>query len=1206
MSPATSDFSVASSDYPAADLFQVARRLAAAAEQSDQAASTLAESVLSLATCEGCIVACVEGGYFRVDGAAGHLSSIRGQHFPVLDSLASRVMREPRVEIHNEVHAGLVSDPHFLERFNVRQVAAAPLEAGGAAFGVILAVNSTRLAFSDGDALMLQRISDLGSLAVRNSRLLELERRSAREARALAEIVRHLNQSLELERVFALIAQHAADLLGASGATVTMLEGNALRIVGAAGHAVGRFKGDLPVDGVFSGEALRRRHSVRTSDLRLFPQWQHSADLLSDCAPNAIAAPLLVGDRAIGTVLVYGNPRRDFDQHEEELLQALASHAAVAVENARLYRAAARTTRHAEILAATGRTLASVVSADTVFEGISRVASQLLGVHGTTVYTVDTARRTSVISHSYGLGAAAVASVVNAVWSGSPALAIETGEGVVISNLDDVPESDDAGPLASLRAEGVASIAFLPLIVDDTVRGLLVLRWSTPRVPDDAERDLYGDFATHAAIALRNAELLGDLQRRAARLAAVAKVQQAISQTELGDVYGEVHHAVLSSIPDVSVFAIILTDAERTAFEPQLIVVEGVSTWAGALAPAPLTDCAASIAIRDGVAVMSTSPRTVWSHSVAGISARLAVRSEIAVPIMHGEVVLGALVVQSYGENAFDRDDEAVLALIARQAGAAIDNARLFEAERSARAVAEAAANIARAALSSLSAEETGREILEAVESVVPSAGKALGLAGDSGETLTYVAASGALALLRGLSVPKLDSAVRLVSGRTNALTPSPEVLASIREGVVALAGAIVLPLIAKNHVLGVLWTMPATGARSRDGDVEALGRLATHVALAADVLLLGEEERKRRERERMLATALATMDQPVFILGLDRRIWYANAASVREYGHSVEHLTDITFDALVLSAVPARRLGTGTLSSPSSVWMAEHVHQRRDGTQFPASVMLSYIRDDAGSPVGQVLNVRNLTEERRREEQLRQSEKLAALGELVAGVAHELNNPLAGISAFAQLLLEETLSDDQRESVRLIKREADRAVGVIRDLLIFSRKPGPSNVAVDVNDIIQLTLRLRNYSLRSAGIELHVGLSDAVPRVLGDDQRLQQVLLNFVVNAEYAMQRSERKHLSITTEPRDGGVLISVADTGVGMAEEIRQRIFEPFFTTKPAGQGTGLGLSVSYGIVQAHGGSITAESQPGLGSVFRTFLPAMDVVGSIAPDFT
>ena len=1206
MSPATSDFSVASSDYPAADLFQVARRLAAAAEQSDQAASTLAESVLSLAACEGCIVACVEGGYFRVDGAVGHLSSIRGQHFPVVDSIASRAMHERRVVVQNDVHAGLVSDSRFLERFNIRQVAAAPLEAGGAAFGVILAVNSTRLAFTDGDALMLQRISDLGSLAVRNSRLLELERRSAREAHALAEIVRHLNQSLELERVFALIAQHAADLLGASGATVTMLEGNTLRIVGAAGHAVGRFKGDLPVDGVFSGEALRRRHSVRTSDLRLFPQWQHSADLLSDCAPNAIAAPLLVGDRAIGTVLVYGNPRRDFDQHEEELLQALASHAAVAVENARLYRAAARTTRHAEILAATGRTLASVVSADTVFEGISRVASQLLGVHGITVYTVDNARRTSVISHSYGLGAAAVASAVNAVWSGSPALAIETGEGVVISNLDHVPESDDEGPLASLRAEGVASIAFLPLVVDDTVRGLLVLRWSTPRVPDDADRDLYSDFATHVAIALRNAELLGDLRRRAARLAAVAKVQQAISQTRLGDVYGEVHHAVLSSIPDVSVFAIILTDAERTAFQPQLIVVEGVSTWAGALAPAPLTDCAASIALRDGVAVMSTSPRTVWSDSVAGISARLAVRSEIAVPIMHGEVVLGALVVQSYGEDAFDRDDEAVLALIARQAGAAIDNARLFEAERSARAVAEAAANIARAALGSLSAEETGREILEAVESVVPSAGKALGLAGDSGETLTYVAASGALALLRALSVPKLDSAVRLVSGRTNALTPSPELLASIREGVVAPAGAIILPLIAKNHVLGVLWTMPATWARSRDVDVEALGRLATHVALAADVLLLGEEERKRRERERMLATALATMDQPVFILGLDRRIWYANAASVREYQHSVEHLTDITFDALVLSAVPARRLGTGTQSAPSSVWMAEHVHQRRDGTQFPASVMLSYIRDDAGSPVGQVLNVRNLTEERRREEQLRQSEKLAALGELVAGVAHELNNPLAGISAFAQLLLEEALSDDQRESVRLIKREADRAVGVIRDLLIFSRKPGPSNAAVDVNDIIQLTLRLRNYSLRSAGIELHVGLSDAVPRVLGDDQRLQQVLLNFVVNAEYAMQRSERKHLSITTEPQDGGVLISVADTGVGMAEETRQRIFEPFFTTKPAGQGTGLGLSVSYGIVQAHGGSITAESQPGLGSVFRTFLPAMDVAGSIAPDFT
>lgn len=227
---------------------------------------------------------------------------------------------------------------------------------------------------------------------------------------------------------------------------------------------------------------------------------------------------------------------------------------------------------------------------------------------------------------------------------------------------------------------------------------------------------------------------------------------------------------------------------------------------------------------------------------------------------------------------------------------------------------------------------------------------------------------------------------------------------------------------------------------------------------------------------------------------------------------------------------------------------------------------------------------------------QLREAEKLVALGELVAGVAHEVNNPLTGISSFAQLLLEEPLPPEQLDAVRLIKREADRAVGVVRDLLTFARKAEPRTISVDVHALIDRTLRLCTYRLRTAGVEVELALASDLRRVRGDDRQLQQVLLNLIVNAEHAMATTERRVLAIRAANELEHVVIAVSDTGIGMTPDVQRRAFEPFFTTKPEGMGTGLGLSISYGIVHMHGGRLLVESAPGDGATFRIVLPALD----------
>ncbi|MBI3392433.1 MAG: hypothetical protein HY039_04530 [Nitrospirae bacterium] len=222
------------------------------------------------------------------------------------------------------------------------------------------------------------------------------------------------------------------------------------------------------------------------------------------------------------------------------------------------------------------------------------------------------------------------------------------------------------------------------------------------------------------------------------------------------------------------------------------------------------------------------------------------------------------------------------------------------------------------------------------------------------------------------------------------------------------------------------------------------------------------------------------------------------------------------------------------------------------------------------------------------------QSEKLAAIGELVAGVAHEINNPLTGVVGYADLL---TGDPDPQKTARMagfIKQEAARCVKIVQNLLAFSRRRDLALDPISINHVVRRAVELREYDLRTSGINLLVGLSPEPGFVLGDENHLVQVLLNLMTNAAYALAgRPGDRRLEIQTRWDGGWVEVSVRDNGPGIREEIMPRIFDPFFTTKGVGEGTGLGLSISYGIVKAHGGDIRVENAPAEGSTFTIVLP-------------
>jgi two-component system NtrC family sensor kinase len=228
---------------------------------------------------------------------------------------------------------------------------------------------------------------------------------------------------------------------------------------------------------------------------------------------------------------------------------------------------------------------------------------------------------------------------------------------------------------------------------------------------------------------------------------------------------------------------------------------------------------------------------------------------------------------------------------------------------------------------------------------------------------------------------------------------------------------------------------------------------------------------------------------------------------------------------------------------------------------------------------------------------QLLQAEKMAALGQTISGVAHELNNPLATILSWAERLADRPASERSiRGGLETIRSEAERAARIVRNLLTFARKRQTTRLMVDVNQVVRETLALRAYDQRLTNISIIDALAAGLPLVFADSHQLQQVLLNLILNAEQAvLSASDRGALVVRTwhSAEREAVVLEINDDGPGVPEELQPKIFDPFFTTKEAGKGTGLGLTVAYAIVQEHGGRIRLESRPSVGASFFVELP-------------
>jgi two-component system NtrC family sensor kinase len=248
----------------------------------------------------------------------------------------------------------------------------------------------------------------------------------------------------------------------------------------------------------------------------------------------------------------------------------------------------------------------------------------------------------------------------------------------------------------------------------------------------------------------------------------------------------------------------------------------------------------------------------------------------------------------------------------------------------------------------------------------------------------------------------------------------------------------------------------------------------------------------------------------------------------------------------------------------------------------------------DSGHTTGWVERYRDYTYDRDLPARLLQTDKLAALGQMVAGIAHELNNPLTTILGYGHLLLERQLDSKALAEAHRICQEGERAARVVRSLLMLARESKLERTVVHLNEIVERTLRLCSYDLRRSGITVELDLDPQIPPSLANPVQLQQVVLNLVVNSQQAISESARPgRIALRTRHASNRIFLHVEDNGPGIPPDIHDRIFEPFFTTKPVGVGTGLGLSIVVGILRQHSGEIQVASMPGAGASFTASFP-------------
>jgi PAS domain S-box-containing protein len=374
----------------------------------------------------------------------------------------------------------------------------------------------------------------------------------------------------------------------------------------------------------------------------------------------------------------------------------------------------------------------------------------------------------------------------------------------------------------------------------------------------------------------------------------------------------------------------------------------------------------------------------------------------------------------------------------------------------------------------------------------------------------------------------------------------------------------------------------------------DANGAIIRYQGTLTDITEKRTMEMRIRQQEQFRQKLLESFPDLILVVDLDERYSFASSRIRDLLGYRPEELVGKKIEDMQDHSPEFLQLYRDVASGRQLFASSEYGALHRDGSWRTMRASASQLFDTENKLSGVIISVRDITVEKKFEQQIIQSERLAAMGQMIGGFAHELNNPLTAILGMSDLLKEGETNEARNRQLSILHQQARRATEIVQNLMYFSRPPAPGKSQVDLNELVERTLHLHAYSLRKNNITVDFLKEQNLPQVMGDPHQLMQVFLNLVLNAEQAIREARDKGtLRIRLGKTDKNVSVIFQDDGPGIAPDILLNIFDPFYTTKRPGRGTGLGLSICKAVLKEHNGNIEASSAPGGGAVFTVTLP-------------